>query len=282
MLPEPTVQALLDAAGQRTVKSLSPTLDHQLLLGHCLGKSRAWLIAHGETLVAGDHALAFQALLQRHQQGEPVAYLIGVKAFWNRLFKVTPATLIPRPETELLIETILSRFNNEARLMLDLGTGSGVIAVTIAVERPGWQIVATDIHDETIKVARENGQYRSNLSLLLADWGSAFASNSIDLLVCNPPYIAQGDSHLPQLSQEPRRALVAGDHGYADLERVINDAHRILKDTGSLLLEHGFEQQDRVAELLQHRGFTAERLQDLNGTPRAILAHLTTGRSSNE
>lgn len=271
------IKGLLNKAQTLNDVSASPQLDCQLILSRVLGCTREWLIAHNEDSVCSDHAERFDTMMACRQQGQPVAYLLGYRDFWDLRFKVTQDTLIPRPETELLIETILDTFDNTPITVGDFGTGCGAVAVTLAHARPTWQIIGLDISYEALQVARINGaginsEGCQNLHWVQADWGSALGASSLDLLVCNPPYIAAGDPHLDRLGFEPVAALISADSGLADLKRVILAATKVLKEDGYLLLEHGHEQQQEVCNYLQSCEFTATALDDLCGKPRAVLA----------
>jgi len=273
-----TIEKLLLTANSMAEFSDSPQLDCQLLLAHCLGQSREWLFAHSDEEICAKQQTAFLDLIKRRQQGEPVAYLLGYRDFWNSRLKVTRDTLIPRPETELIVETILANFDDKERLVVDLGTGSGAIAISLAIERPHWTVIGIDISYAALCVARDNGLDLKNLYWLQGDWGEALCLNSVDLLVCNPPYIAENDTHLKALSFEPRSALVSANHGMQDLEKVIDSARSILKDDGQILIEHGYEQQTEVCDLLRSVDFDPAPLMDLDGNPRAVWSSRTLKR----
>ena len=266
------VSELLTEAGTLTSVSDSPGLDCQIILASILGCTREWVIGHNEDQVCPDKIIEFRNMMMRRQNGEPIAYLLGYKDFWDLRFKVTRDTLIPRPETELLIETILDSFDETPIVVADFGTGSGAIAVTLASERPEWQIIGIDLSNKALEVAKFNGKGFSNLGWVQGNWGSALASGSLDLLICNPPYIAANDPHLNNLCSEPQTALVSGDNGLADLKTVIQAAVHLLKENGHLMLEHGHEQQQQVCARLHASHFVTNTLRDLNGNPRAVLA----------
>jgi release factor glutamine methyltransferase len=266
------VSELLGEARTLASVSDSPQLDCQLILASVLGRTREWVIGHSEDQICLDQIIEFKNMMARRKKAEPIAYLLGYKDFWDLRFKVTSDTLIPRPETELLIETILDTFDKTPIVVADFGAGSGAIAVTLASERPGWQIIGIDINDKALQVAKINGKGFSNLSWVQGNWGNALASGSLDLLICNPPYIAANDPHLGNLCSEPRTALVSGDNGLADLKSVIQAAAHLLKADGHLILEHGHEQQQQVCESLHARHFVTTALSDLHGNPRAVLA----------
>ncbi len=250
----------------------TPELDSRLLLTTSLGCSREWLISHSDESIDDTQLSTFNELLNRRIQGEPVAYLLGYKHFWNDCFRVTHDTLIPRPETELLIEIALDKFDHSPRLVADLGTGSGAIAVSLANERPQWDLLGIDLSEKALVIAKENGKDTPNLSWIRADWGDCLTPGSLDLLVCNPPYIAKGDEHLAQLDHEPRSALVSVDQGLGDLYRVISMARHLLKANAYLLLEHGYQQQQDVCAYLEANDFEPSCYCDLQGNPRAVFA----------
>lgn len=267
-----TVQSLLDIANAMTCASDSPQLDSQLLLANRIGQSREWLLAHSDEVICTTLSDEFLDLMKRRQKGEPVAYLLGHRDFWKSKLKVTSDTLIPRPETELIVETILTNLDNKKRLVVDLGTGSGAIAVALAIERPEWTVIGVDISLPALRVARTNGADLENLHWFQGDWCNALRSHQVDLLVCNPPYIAEDDTHLDALSYEPQGALVSSNHGMQDLEEVIVSAQSILKANGHLLVEHGHEQQIRVCDQLRALKFDPTPLTDFAGNPRAVWA----------
>ncbi len=250
-------------------------LDAQLLFAHQLGRSRAWLLAHDDATLAGADHDAVHALLARRVAGEPLAYLVGAREFHGLALRVTRDVLVPRPETETLVEWALELLAGiEAPRIADLGTGSGAIALALKHACPGAQIHATDASAAALAVARDNG-LRLNLTVAWhqGDWWQALDSaGRFDMAVANPPYIAAGDPHLEALRHEPPEALVAsgspGD-GLADIEKVVDGAPHHLNAGGWLLIEHGFEQAGAVRERLQRAGFgsVTTRL-DLAGQPR--------------
>lgn len=263
---------LLEEANSLVGISDSPHLDCQLILAFSLGQTREWLIANSDKYICANQADSFRKLISRRQGGEPVAYILGHKEFWDLTLSVTKDTLIPRPETELLVETILDTFDYATRLVVDLGTGSGAIAIALALERPTWHIVGVDINPRALKVAKKNGAGIANLDWLQSHWGSALNNDSIDLLVCNPPYIAMDDPYLDGLACEPQSALVSAGNGLADMYSVILEARHLVRSEGHLLLEHGHNQQQQVCKRLMACGFDPTPLLDLQGNPRAVLA----------
>ncbi|KQQ83004.1 protein-(glutamine-N5) methyltransferase, release factor-specific [Xanthomonas sp. Leaf131] len=236
--------------------------DAELLLLHALERDRAWLFAHGRDVVAESVAQTFQALVRRRQAGEPVAYLTGTRGFWTLELAVSTATLIPRADTELLVELALERLDTASgRRVADLGTGSGAIALSIASERPHAQVIATDASAAALAVAQQNaGSHQlRNVECRHGSWFAPLAGERFDLIASNPPYIAAQDPHLGQgdLRYEPASALASGADGLDDIRLIVADASAHLLPGGWLLLEHGWDQGAAVAELLLAHGFDA-------------------------
>ena len=268
-----SIAELIDARSQ-TLSAISdtPELDCRMLMARVLGKGRDWLFAHGDETLPGCQELAFNELADRRRRGEPVAYILGRKGFWKHDFQVTSATLIPRPETELLVEILLERFDDSPRQLLDLGTGTGAIAVALAAERRQWQLLAVDMDADAVAVAGVNARGLGNLRVQQGDWFGGIEQR-FDLIVSNPPYIAEEDPHLADLAFEPRSALVSGPDGLDAIRLVIKGAPSHLKPGGCLLLEHGHDQQPAVTQLLEDAGMlNIETFKDLQGQPRAVLA----------
>ncbi len=244
-------------------------LDAQLLLAHELRQSRAWLIAHDEDELPPSAAARFGAALKARADGTPLAYLVGTKEFRGFELEVTPAVLVPRPETELLVEWALSLAAPEGTIV-DLGTGSGAVALALAAARPRARLTATDASAAALAVARRNG-VRLGLAVewLQGDWWAPLAGRRFDLAVSNPPYIAGDDPHLAALAREPRAALTPEGDGLASLRELCAGAAAHLNPGGWLLLEHGFDQDHAVRALLGAAGFEAvETRRDLAGLPR--------------
>lgn len=253
-------------------------IEAQLLLQAMLGgASRAWLLTHGEQALTPPQLAEFESLLQRRLRGEPVAYILGEREFYGLSFSVSPAVLIPRPDTETLVEAALQRIPQEVcRRVLDLGTGSGAIAIAIARQRPQAAVVAVDGSGAALAVAECNARalQAGNVTLLHSDWFSALEGEVFDVIVSNPPYIAAGDPHLAQgdLRFEPQQALASGPDGLDDIRRIVAQAPAHLVSGGWLLLEHGYDQAGRVAELLQVAGFEqVGHVADLAGIQRVTL-----------
>ncbi|MCB1842298.1 MAG: peptide chain release factor N(5)-glutamine methyltransferase [Halioglobus sp.] len=235
--------------------------DAEILLCHTLGRSRSWLYAWPEAEVAAQQQAVFEQLLARRAAGEPVAYLTGTREFWSLALKVTDATLIPRPETEILVEWALALPLPSGASVLDLGTGSGAIALALASERPAWQVTAVDSSAQALAIAADNAACHglSRVRFLPSDWFAALPGERFNLLLANPPYIDAADPHLQRgdVRFEPRAALVAPEGGLADIRRLIDGAAEHLLPGGWLLLEHGSEQGASVRALLQDAGFFA-------------------------
>ena len=257
------------AAARQTIAAA----EARLLLGHLLARPPAWLAAHGDETLDETQELAFTALVARRAAGEPIAYLTGRREFYGRDFAVTPATLIPRPETELLVERGIARAAGLAQpCILDLGAGSGCVAVALALEIPEARVTAVDLSAAALAVARQNGErLGARVRWLEGDWFSPVAGERFDLVVGNPPYVAAGDPHLAagDLRFEPAGALASGGDGLDAIRVILAAAPSHLQPGGWLLLEHGYDQGLAVAELLAAAGFTdIEQQRDLAGIPR--------------
>lgn len=258
-MPSTVGIALAHAAQTLAQSSPSARLDAELLFMQVCRWSRAELLARDREPLSVAQAAELAGLLARRQQGEPIAYLTGRREFWSLDLTVSPATLIPRPETELLVERALARIPVDAAWSLvDLGTGSGAIALAIASARPRCRIIATDISPAALAVARANAA-RLNLSVdfRLGDWFTPLAGEVFDLVVSNPPYIADGDEHLAALRHEPVAALTAGADGLDAIRAIVTAAHTALRRGGRLLLEHGHDQGVAVTRLLHRNGYSA-------------------------
>jgi release factor glutamine methyltransferase len=256
--------------------SPSAKLDAELLLAAALGKSRSYLRTWPEREVAASSAEQFAASLAQRRNGEPVAYILGRQGFWSLDLEVASHTLIPRPDTELLVETALALLPGGPAAVLDLGTGTGAIALALACERPVWQITGVDRVSEAVALAEANRArlQLGNAGFLASHWFSALAGQRYQLIVSNPPYIAAGDPHLSQgdVRFEPISALVAGVDGLDDIRTIIQQAPAHLDTAGWLLLEHGFDQAEAVRALLSGQGFVAvESRLDLGGHQRISL-----------
>lgn len=270
------MSTLTDALRQAATAGLD-RLDAQMLLLHALGRSphdRAWLIAHDRDPLPPEAVARWTGLLQRRQQGEPVAYLLGEKEFGGLTLQVDARVLVPRPDTEVLVEWALDSLpasgGAEPARLLDLGTGSGAIALTVARRRPDVQVTATDASADALAVAQANAR-RLGMPLRFAHgvWLAAVPDEHFDVIASNPPYIAEGDPHLTALTHEPLSALTAGPDGLADIRQIVRQAPTALLSGGWLLLEHGHDQAAAVRELLSAQGFqTVSSRSDLAGIER--------------
>lgn len=272
-----------DAARLNSILDLGAAtarIEVQCLLQPVLKKPRSYLLAHPEqTLNAGQNA-AYESLLQRRLQGEPIAHILGEREFFGLNFKVTPATLIPRPETELLVELALQHLpQGRTCRVLDLGTGSGAIALSIAHSRADAVIVAVDASEAALQVAQENAQRLgiSNVSFQQSDWFSALEQQRFDLIVSNPPYIAADDEHLTRgdVRFEPMSALASGPDGLDDIRRIVEQAAAFLECGAWLLLEHGYDQADTVRNILKKNGYSEIfSAKDISGIERVSAGML--------
>lgn len=270
MMAQPnTPPRLHDALAQAALLGVA-RLDAELLLAHLLQRPRAWLLAHDDEALSPRHATAWQALLAQRADGVPLAYLTGHHEFHGLDLGVSPAVLDPRPDTETLVDWALELGVADDAAVLDLGTGSGAIALALKSRRPGWSLSATDRSAAALAVARSNGErLRLPVDWLAGDWWQAVPARRFDLVVSNPPYIAAGDPHLAALRHEPGEALVSGPHGLDALAAIIRGAGAHLHPGAWLLLEHGHDQAEAVQALLHAAGFSAIGSRaDLSGTPR--------------
>ena len=252
-------------------------LEAQLLLQYSLNVNRAWLIAHeNDALEANIHA-AFEAFLSRRLSGEPMAYILGCREFYGLDLMVTPDTLIPRPDTETLVEAALAKISiNSNQSILDLGTGTGAIALAIAKNHLQANITAVDASKGALEVAQKNAQNLSinNIEFVLSNWFENLANQRFDIIVSNPPYIEENDVHLTQgdLRFEPISALASGVDGLDDIRQIINDGLIYLKPQGWLMLEHGYNQAAQVADLMADVGLTnIETIKDLGNNDRVTI-----------
>lgn len=266
------------AIGELASVYQSARLDAEVLLSHATTLSRAQLHARPEHAPPQENVERFIDLVRRRVRGEPIAYLTGYREFWSLRLEVTPATLIPRPETELLVEKALALLpRGKSMKVLDLGTGSGAIALAIAHERPEYAVTALDISPAALAVAQANaGQLRiNNVSFLQSNWFSAVADEVFDVIAANPPYIAPGDPYLSRgdLRFEPAIALSCAMAGLAAAQTLISEGRRHLKPGGWLLMEHGYDQAQALATLLEKHGWSnIQLLRDYAGQPRLAIA----------
>jgi release factor glutamine methyltransferase len=254
--------------------SESPQLDAELLLAHVLQRSRASVNAHQEQPLNSPEVRSFEALVSRRALGEPVAYLVGTREFWSLTLSVTSAVLVPRPETELAVERCLGLRADLPSIVADLGTGSGAIALSLASERSQWQITATDISPAALQVARSNAdRLRLAIEFVQGDWLQPLQGRRFDIIVSNPPYVAQGDPALLALRAEPRIALSCGLDALAATQDIIRDARQCLAPAAWLVLEHGADQALAVAQMLVAAGYAHVRCYtDLSGRERVTQA----------
>lgn len=270
-----TCEALLNNAIER-IGGDSPRLDAELLLSHVTGLGRTSFRAWPEREVAPDQAQAFRELVAERVKGLPIAYLLGQQEFWSLPLKVSPSTLIPRPDTECLVETALELPLPENARVLDLGTGTGAIALALASEKAKWQIMASDRIEEAVEVARENSRsLQLPITVVRSHWFDQIPERGFDLLISNPPYIPASDHHLNEgdVRFEPSSALVAGDDGLDDIRLLVTEGFKRLNPGGWMLLEHGYDQGDAVRDLFARAGWlNIETRKDYGGNDRMTLA----------
>ncbi len=276
------ISHLLTTASNNLHNSDSARLDAEVLLSHILKVGRSYLFAHPEKDIAADDENRFLNLIEKRKQGTPVAHLTGNREFWSLQLKVTPDTLIPRHDTEILVEKILEQIpENTAWQIADLGTGSGAIALAIANERPACSVIATDTSDNALSIAKYNAQQLNinNIQFITGDWFEPLEGKRFHVIVSNPPYIPESDPHLKQgdVKFEPDSALIAGNNGLACIEQITREAHQHLQPGGVLAFEHGYEQGEAVRKLLEKHGYTdIQTICDL-----ASLERITLGKLSN-
>lgn len=273
------IRQWLKGAITQLAGSESPKRDAEILLGFVTGRSRSWLIAFDDTVLAQDELDRLALLLARRASGEPIAYLIGEREFWSLPLSVSPDTLIPRPDTELLVEQALAHLPAGPARVLDLGTGTGAIALAIASERPDCQIIGVDRIAGAVELAQRNAERLAivNATFRLSNWFSALKDERFALIVSNPPYIDEADEHLNQgdVRFEPQSALVAAENGLADIKIIAAEAGERLLPGGWLLLEHGWRQAQAVQAILHEAGFSnIATCQDYGGNDRATYGQL--------
>lgn len=270
-----SIQATLNQALSVLEKSNPESrLEAEILLAHVLNKNRAYLFAHREALLTPEQLALYQTLITQRAKGSPLAYLTGTREFWSMTLKVNQHTLIPRHETERLVELALELIPNQPQVrILDLGTGSGAIALALAKERPHWIIDACDLSIEALKTAQENAKIQglTEIQFYLSDWFSQLPLCQYDAIVSNPPYIAQDDPHLSQgdLRFEPLSALVSSQDGLADLQYLIKHSKEWLLPNGLLLVEHGYDQKNQICTILTNLEYQEVHCwQDIQGNDR--------------
>ena len=276
--PDARIEAVLRDARARVERAHEQPADAEWLLAHVLGKSRSYLYAHMDDVLEPDVAARFEAELARRIAGEPLAYITGRKGFWRFELLVTPDTLVPRPETELLVELALAHLPRDRDVAIaDLGTGSGAIALALAYERPRAHIVAVDASVAALDVARANARALRlpNVEFRVGDWCEAHGGEHFDLIASNPPYIALGDLHLDALRYEPESALASGRDGLDAIRAILASARGCLRPGGILLLEHGQDQGGAVRALFATAGFHGvETSQDIEQRDRVTSGRL--------
>lgn len=271
------VSAVLKEASARLEGSQGAAvanIEARALLSHALAVDRAWLIAHSCDSMAPASLSKFENMLERRLKGEPVAYILGFREFYGENFKVSNAVLIPRPETELLVDLVIERIPENGKV-LDLGTGSGAIAVTIARQRKHAKVKAVEKSSAALAVACENGKGLPNLLFLESDWFDALHGEKFDFIVSNPPYIAEGDRHLGDLKYEPALALTSGKDGLDAIRKIISEAPFHLEKGGWLLFEHGYDQGESCRNLLSGAFSGVNTWKDLSGLERVSGGRLT-------
>jgi len=254
----------------------SDIIDIEELLGLALNYSKSSLYANPNHKISAADLASLDTLIQKRQSGEPFAYLSSSKGFYHLDFKVTTDTLIPRPETELLIDIALALFDPSKTIkMLDLGTGSGIIAITLADKCKHWQVSATDQSKSALEIARHNAQNNAvNIEYSDGSWFEATPNQVFDLIVSNPPYVEEDDPHLTDLQFEPIEALISGSDGLDDIREIITEAPKHLNSDGYLLLEHGHNQQKEIMRLMRESFTEVRGFQDNNGVDRATLGRI--------
>ena len=267
-------QLLITATQQLHGLSPSARIDAESLLCHTLNCNTAHLAAWPEKIPTPEQIQQFNDLMEQRKSGTPIAYLTGTREFWSLPLKVTPATLIPRPETETLVEFVLDKFSAKKTLALaDLGTGCGAIAIALANENPEWVITATDISEQALAVAEKNANELNikNIQFVKSNWFENLGGTTYDVIVSNPPYIASNDTHLTQgdVRFEPEQALTSGTQGMDDIQIITTQARGHLRAEGWLVFEHGYDQKQSSLTCLQAAGFEKiEQKNDLSGQPR--------------
>ncbi len=259
----------------------SAKLDAEILLAFLLNKERTYLLTWPDKLLDEEQQQGFMQLLQRRSSGEPIAYIVGTKEFWSLPLRVSPATLIPRPDTEVLVELVLKHYDNTIKLhCLDLGTGSGAIALALASEQPLWQIEAIDFSNEAVKLAQHNAKslHLNNVTIYQSDWFSDVKDINFDVIVSNPPYIDVLDENLSQgdVRFEPKTALVASEQGLGDIKFIAKHALKYLKPHGTIFFEHGYQQASSVRDILLSLGYVSiQTVKDFNNHERITWAVMT-------
>lgn len=272
-------QALVQATQQLEGHSPSPRLDAEVLLSHMLQQTRTWLYTWADRALTQGQVATFDTLIERRRQGEPVAYLTGEREFWGMVFSTHHDTLIPRPDTELLVEAALASAAADQGRLLDMGTGTGAVALAFASERPRWAVTGIDIMPNAVQLARQNAARLAldHVHFVESNWFSGLdPQHAFDIIVSNPPYLADDDVHLDEgdVRFEPRSALVSGAEGLDDLRYLVTHAGFYLSSSGWLMLEHGYLQGEPVRQVMESAGYHhVKTLRDLAGHERVTLGY---------
>lgn len=274
-----TIAGALALAREMLIDGESPSTDAKVLLAHVLGQSHTYLFTWSDKTLTDEQREQFLQLVEQRQTGHPVAHLTGYRDFWTLRLQVNPSTLIPRPETELLVEKALELLPDEASALCDLGTGTGAVALAIASERPQLYVTGIDKIDEAVTLAESNATLNNirNVKFLPSHWFSSLEGLQFDMLVTNPPYVEECSEFLlhGDVRFEPRSALTAGEDGLDDIRFIITEARGYLKPGGWLLIEHGFEQGAAICQLYRQAGYTdAETFRDLAGLDRISVGRM--------
>ena len=262
-------------SSERLIKKLlrEDVEDASKLLGLAINKTQEQLFANLDYEINSSEFIKFLSLVDQRKDGKPFAYIKGTQGFYEHEFLVSPSTLIPRPETELLIDIAIDSLDSEKKIkVLDLGTGSGIIAITLSQQCPKWEVSASDESSEALSLAKLNA--KSPINFYYGSWFEPLPKKKFDLIVSNPPYISKKDPHLKDLRFEPMEALVSGNDGLEDIRLIISQSPQYLNKGGLLLLEHGYDQKDRIIELLGDSFKNIKTFKDLNEIDRAIVAEL--------
>lgn len=281
-IPKMQLGELLSSASKQLYSiSDSPRLDAQVLLAQCLSKSRTWLATWPDKIISSTQAEQFSHLLERRLNGEPIAHITGHREFWSLDILVNKHTLIPRPDTELLIEQVLLNTPLDSCIqLLDLGTGSGAIALALASERPKWQIIASDQSSAALQMAKKNAQQLNltNIQFYQGSWFGPIKQLKFDIIACNPPYIPSDDPHLSQgdVRFEPLSALASGRDGLDDIRLIVDQARQHLKPNGRLIIEHGYDQKEQLMHIFKNSCYkNITQHLDLSGNPRLTSGLIT-------
>ena len=271
-----SIETLLNRATELAPVTTTPRLDLELLLCHVLKKNRSFLFSRPEHELSKNEHDQFNGLMEQRKAGHPIAHLTGIREFWSLELIVEPSTLIPRPDTECLVEQALEKCDHTPRRVLDLGTGTGAIALALAKERPGWTVTGCDRVPEAVELARKNAHHNQlpKVSFIESHWFSAIQDQTFDLIVSNPPYIIDDDPHLSEgdVRFEPASALTSGPDGLDDIRLISAAAPDHLRDGGWLMMEHGYHQGRQVRQILEDNGFTeVSTMQDLADHDRVSM-----------